>query len=117
LVGGIRGAYTDGLETTYFLEALNPELLDTLNKTLPENAIITASFANFMLSFYQQEGRLRKDIKIATALPFDFYLLVNRRSVLGPRERNLVNAGVKTFASVSVADTPLVAVYDFRKRH
>jgi hypothetical protein len=117
LVGGIPGAYTDGLETTYFLEALNPELLDTLNKTLPENAIITASFANFMLSFYQQEGRLRKDIKIATALPFDFYLLVNRRSVLGPRERNLVNAGVKTFASVSVADTPLVAVYDFRKRH
>lgn len=117
LVGGIPGAYTDGLETTYFLEALNPELLDTLNKTLPENAIITASFANFMLSFYQQEGRLRKDIKIATALPFDFYLLVNRRSVLGPRERNLVNAGVKTFASVSVTDTPLVAVYDFRKRH
>jgi 4-amino-4-deoxy-L-arabinose transferase-like glycosyltransferase len=117
LIGGIPGAYTDGLETTYFLEALNPELLDTLNKTLPENAIITASFANFMLSFYQQEGRLRKDIKIATALPFDFYLLVNRRSVLGPRERNLVNAGVKTFASVSVTDTPLVAVYDFRKRH
>jgi 4-amino-4-deoxy-L-arabinose transferase-like glycosyltransferase len=115
LVGGIRGAYTRGLETTYFLEALNPELLDTLNKTLPENATITASFANFMLRFYQQEGRLRKDIKITATRPFDFYLLVNRRSVLGPRERNLMNAGVKAFASVGVADTPLVAVYDFRE--
>ena len=117
MVGGIRGAYTRGLETTYFMEALNPKLLEILNKTLPENASITASFANFMLSFYQRENRLRQDIKITAGSPFDFYLLVNRRSTLGPRERILMNAGVRPFASIRVADTTLVAVYDFRKPH
>ncbi len=117
LVGGIDGAYRRGLETTYFLEALNPKFLTLLNKTLPENASITASFANFMLSFYQRENRLRQDIKITQGAPFDFYLLVNRRSVLGPRERTLMNAGVRPFASVRVDDTTLVAVYDFRKPH
>jgi len=116
-IGGIRGAYARGLETTYFLEALNPDFLQILNERIPENATITASFANFMLRFYQQEGRLRKDIKITAERPFDFYVLVNRRSVLGPRERNLMNARVIPFASVSVADVPLVVVYDFRKPH
>ena len=75
------------------------ELLEILNKTL-QNASITASFANLVLSFYQREHRLRQDIKITAGSPFDFYLLVNRRSTLGPRERILMNAGVKPFASI-----------------
>jgi hypothetical protein len=97
------------------MEALNPSFLDTLNKAIPENAVITASFANFMLNFYQQEGRLRKDIKITSIPPFDFYLLINRQSVLGPRERNLLHAPVKPYAVVTLSDVPLIAVYDFRK--
>lgn len=113
-VGGIKGAYERGLETTYFLEALNPHFLRHLNDTLPPNAVLTGSFANFMLNYYQREGRLRRDIKIASAPPFDFYLLLNRRSVLGPRERNLMNSSVKPFASVMAGDVPLVSVFDFR---
>jgi hypothetical protein len=115
-VGGIRGAYVRGLEVTYFMEALNPKFLQLLNEKIPENATITASVANFMLSFYQKEGRLRKDIKITESRPFDFYLLLNRKSVLGPRERNLMNAAIRPYAAVTIADVPLVAVYDFRKK-
>ena len=90
-VGGIRGAYSRGLEITYFLEALNSDFLQILNKRIPENATITASFANFMLRFYQQEGQLRKDIKI-TPTDFDFYRCLCR-SVLGPGATLLMNQG------------------------
>ena len=47
-VGGTRGAYARGLEVTYFMEALTPDFLQLLNEKIPENATITASFANFI---------------------------------------------------------------------
>jgi 4-amino-4-deoxy-L-arabinose transferase-like glycosyltransferase len=114
LVGGIRGAYERGLETTYFMEAFTPNFLTTLNENLPQNATINASFANFMFSYYQQEGRLRRDIRITDGRPFDYYLLLNRRSLLSPSERQLMNSLVRPYLSVAVAGVPLVLVWDFK---
>jgi hypothetical protein len=115
LVGGIRGAYARGLETTYFMEAMTPGFLKSLNEKLPKNATINASFANFMFTYYQNEGRLRRDIRIASKQPFDYYILLNRRSVLSPRERQLTHAAVTPYLSVTVAGVPLVYVWDFKK--
>ncbi|MGN6719913.1 MAG: glycosyltransferase family 39 protein, partial [Candidatus Binatia bacterium] len=85
LVGGPPGAYHVGLETSYFMEAFTPKFLRTLNQKLPPNAIINASWANFMFRFYQREMRLREDIQITDGQAFQFYILLNRRSALGPR--------------------------------
>lgn len=115
LVGGIRGAYERGLETTYFMEAMTPDFLKSLNEKLPKNAIINASFANFMFTYYQSEGRLRRDIRISSKQPFDYYILLNRRSVLTPRERQLTLASLTPYLSVTVAGVPLVYVWDFKK--
>jgi hypothetical protein len=115
LVGGIRGAYERGLETTYFMEAITPGFLKSLNERLPKNATINASFANFMFAYYQNEGRLRGDIRISSKQPFDYYILLNRRSVHSPRERQLTQAAVTPYLSVTVAGVPLVYVWDFKK--
>lgn len=115
-VGGIQGAYERGLETTYFMEAFTPSFLRALNEKLPKNATINASFANFMFEFYQKEGILRGDIRIVGSQPVDFYLLLNRRSILAPRERRLIGSAARPYISVEVAGVPLVLVFDFRQR-
>jgi hypothetical protein len=114
-VGGIRGAYERGLEITYFMEAFTPEFLALLNTKLPPKATINASFANFMLEYYQKEGKLRSDIKVTSGGPFAYLALLNRGSTLSPRERSLINGRLETFLSVRIAGVPLVSVFDFQK--
>jgi hypothetical protein len=114
LVGGIQGAYKRGLEMTYFMDALTPSFIQQLNKQLPERATVHASFANFMLDYYQKQGRLRSDIRLTKGQPFDYYILLNRRSALPPRENRLLNGSVPPYVSVNVAGVPLVSVFDFK---
>jgi hypothetical protein len=111
-VGGVRGAYQRGLELTYSMEAFTPEFIDAINTKLPQNSVINASFANFMFDHYQREGRLRADITISNAESSDYYILLNRRSVLGPRERLLMNGRTPFFLVEQLAGVPLVAVFD-----
>ncbi|TMA93897.1 MAG: phospholipid carrier-dependent glycosyltransferase [Deltaproteobacteria bacterium] len=115
LVGGVRGAYERGLETTYFMEAFTPSFLQTLNERIPKNATINASFASFMLDYYQKEGRLRRDLKITNEKPSNYYVLLNRRSTLSPQERNLINGKSEPYVAVTIAGVPLVSVFEFEK--
>lgn len=111
LVGGVRGAYERGLEMTYFMEALTPEFLHELNEKLPQRAVVNASIGNSMLAFYQKSGTLRPDIRLTGDQHPDYYVLLNRRSALGPQERGLLNSPVKPFLSVELAGVPLVSVF------
>ena len=113
-VGGVRGAYERGLETTYFMEAFTPDFIGILNDKLPRNARMNASFANFMFTFYQKEGRLRPDLEITNSQSFDYYVLLNRRTALGPRERRLINSPTKPFLAIDLASVPLVSVFEFK---
>ena len=113
--GGLRGAYERGLEVTYFMEAITPNFVKALNENLPKNAAVYASASNFIFTYYQKEGLVRRDIKISDGREFDFYLLLNRRSALSPRERNLMEARVQPYISTSVDGVPLVSVFEFKK--
>jgi Dolichyl-phosphate-mannose-protein mannosyltransferase len=115
LVGGVRGAYERGLEATYSMEAFTPTFLAALNGTLPHNAVLNASFANFMFLYYQKEGRLRADIKFTDTWPFNYYVLLNRRSVLQPRDRLLFSHFEQAYLSVNLAGVPLVGVFAGKK--
>jgi hypothetical protein len=114
-VGGLRGAYERGLEVTYFMEAITPRFVRALNDNLPKNAAVYASVSKFIFTYYQKEGQLRQDITISDGHQFDFYFLLNRRGALSPRERNLMDARVQPYLSISVDGVPLVALFDFRK--
>ena len=115
LVGGIRGAYARGLEVTYFMEALTPGFLRSLNAKLPPNSVINASTANFMFAYYQKEGRLRPDIKMTDTGPFNYYILFNRRSILSARQQLLLNGTTQPYLSVGIAGVPLVAVFEINR--
>src|SRR5215469_15218660 len=116
LIGGLPGAYHHGLETSYFMEAFTPKFLRALNEKLPPNATINASWANFMFLFYQREMRLREDVRVTEGQSFNFYILLNRRTALGPREQRLIDSSVVPFLSVDLAAVPLVSVFEFNKR-
>jgi hypothetical protein len=112
LVGGIRGAYDRGLELTYFMEAITPEFLGYLNRTLPPNAVVNGLFANFMLEYYQKEGLLRRDIRITSEEKFDYAVVLNRRSSVNSLpSRQVEFMKEKPQASVSLAGIPLVMLY------
>jgi len=111
LVGGVRGAYHRGLEVTYFMEAFTPELLDFLNGSLPPNAVINASFGNFMFDYYQKENRLRPDIQITEKANFNYYILLTRRSVWSRAQHVLFNENPRPYATLQIFDVPLVSIY------
>lgn len=115
LVGGIRGAHEKGLELTYFMEAFTPGFLNSLNEKLPANSVMNASFANFMFAYYQKHGHLRPDIKISATGPVNYYVLLNRRSVLTAPERLLMNGSTQTVLSVNLAGVSLVRVFEFKQ--
>jgi hypothetical protein len=96
------------------MEAITPNVVKAINENLPKNATVYASVSKFMFTYYQNEGRLRPDIKLSDGSPFDYYFLLNRRSVLSSRERNLMEAPVQPYLSVRVDGVPLVALFDFR---
>jgi hypothetical protein len=115
LVGGIRGAYARGLETTYFMEAFTPDFLRTINERFPAKASVNASFANSMFVYYQKEGLLRQDITTTTGKGFDFLVLLNRRSALSTRERYLIDSTAKPYISITIAGIPLVSAFELKK--
>jgi hypothetical protein len=110
LVGGIEGANQRGLEVTYFMEALTPDFLQFLNRDLPPNAVISGGETNYMLAYYQMEKRLRRDIRITNDTNFDYYLLLNRRSMFGPFHRALAK-GVRPYVAVRLQGVPLIYLY------
>jgi Dolichyl-phosphate-mannose-protein mannosyltransferase len=117
LIGGLRGAYDRGMEATYFMEALTPGFMEYLNKELPPNARLNGLAANFMLVYYQHEGKLRRDLKITGVAPFDYAIVLNRRSVIAatPKSERGFMITATPSASVSLGGVPLV--YFFRLKN
>jgi len=119
-VGGLGGAYARGLEPTYFMEAITPSFLKYLNERLPQNAAINGLFANFMLEYYQQQGKLRRDIKITDDKHFDYTILLNRRSIVAVldarHQLDHIKEGQPPLASVALGGVPLVMLYEAHPR-
>ena len=110
LIGGVRGAYQRGLEVTYFMEVLNPSFLKHLNDHLPANAAINAFLSNFMLTYYQQDGRLREDIRIVDSMDVQYTILLNRRSTFAEGSHALVKS-VRPHDAFRLDGVPLVLIY------
>ena len=110
LVGGVQGAYKRGLEVTYLMEALTPDFLKFLNRELPPNTVINALVSNGMLTYYQAENRLRRDIQITYGEDFDFYIQFNRRSAFTDFDR-AISINVRPYISFGLYGVPLVSIY------
>jgi hypothetical protein len=114
LVGGLRGAYKRGLEVTYYMEALNPTFLKYLNTKLPPNSAINGHFSNFMLEYYQRENRLRQDLRITRENSFNYYVLLNRRSVFIENDQAFETVHPSLYDALRLDGVPLILIYKSR---
>jgi len=115
LVGGLRGAHRRGLEVTYFMEAFTPKFLKFLNEELPPNAAINASFSNFMFEYYQEENRLRRDIRITENRDFDYYILLVRQSIFSKFDSSLLMTIPHPYDAFRFDGVPLITIYKAKK--
>jgi len=94
VVGGVNGANRRGYEITYWGEAMDDKVLDEINRLLPPNARLkTFALHDLALRLLQQWGKLRSDIRIEEAGPFDAYLLLYRKGFWGRTETALFEEG------------------------
>ncbi|MCP4717193.1 MAG: glycosyltransferase family 39 protein, partial [Deltaproteobacteria bacterium] len=67
IAGGLRGAHKLGMETTYWFEVFDSPFLKKLNQHLPPNASVSIwPPMDPHLHFLQEEGRIRRDLRIGT---------------------------------------------------
>jgi hypothetical protein len=111
IIGEAGGAYEIGIETTYWGEAVNEEVLAYMNERLPKGASLkTLAIHTRIFDYLQQWGMLRKDLKINGPPPYDYHLLLVRKGFFGHAERFLYRwaAPEKVFSYNGV---PLVMIY------
>ncbi len=111
LVGGVKGAYGAGFETTYWGEVVNKEMLDYMNVTLPEGAKLKLlALHEKVFQYFQEWGMLRNDIVIDAPPPYDYHLLLIRRGFFARPESYLFEHYTPTKV-VSLHSVPLLALY------
>ncbi|MCX7918888.1 MAG: glycosyltransferase family 39 protein [bacterium] len=118
LVGGINGALRKGLESTYWCEAVNCDVLRYLNRLVPENGKVRfLSFSDEVVQWYQEQDYLRKDIQCFSSEEPEYYILHCRQGFFGALEWYLYNTAtpIKSFGYKSTV--PLVLVYKNRSKY
>ncbi len=107
-MGGIRGAYEKGMETTYWGEAVNKDIYNALNE-LPKGARIkTLALHARVFEILQEWGRLRGDLRFNEGdPPWDYHLLSVRKGFFGKPEWMLY-AGWEPLKVWSHQEVPLV---------
>ena len=86
LIGGIRGAEQAGMETTYFLESIGPDMLRAIDANVAKGKTLymTPSWTA-LLDLYRQHGLLRNDfvlLPLITNVRPDYFLIVRRRALI-----------------------------------
>jgi hypothetical protein len=125
LVGGVRGAASQGMEPTYWWDSLDSGVLRWLNEhTQPEGAIAFSPVANVTL--LQEWRQLRSRVVDPRVMPFTWYVLQNRPGMFSDVDRTLYRsetpAWVKYAGMLSeeatVArdlDVPLILVFSYEQ--
>ena len=117
--GGIQGAYKKGMETTYWGEAVNQQVIETLNELPPNSRIKTLALHEEVFKLLQRWGKLRRDLEFDTGKPpWDYHLLLVRKGFFSRPEKTLYRMWprMKVFEHRSI---PLVILFrtgaDFEK--
>lgn len=83
-LGGIPGGLQRGMETTYWCNTLQPELLEVMNRRIPDGASLRPLAMSFeVLEAYQRLGMLKDTIQIGGDPPYDYHLLQCRQGFFG----------------------------------
>lgn len=110
IVGGARGAFARGFESTYWWDAATPGFLAELDRELPSDARVWVSAAPYYFAALQEEGLLRRDLTFTDSLPAPWLILQTRQGLFGPFEWRLLE-NVPPVASVRYQGLPLISLY------
>ncbi len=115
LIGGVKGAYQKGMETTYWGEVINNDVTKYININFPENANVKLlALHEKIFDYYQEWGVIRKDIKFDGEPPYDFHILLCRKGFFGRAENMIYNTKM-TKHIYKLDDVPLLIIADTRK--
>lgn len=86
VIGGIRGAERRGMEISYYLESIGPDMVQAINREVGtgKTLYMTPSWTN-LLDIYQEHGQMRRDfvlLPVVTATRPDYFLIVRRRALI-----------------------------------
>jgi 4-amino-4-deoxy-L-arabinose transferase-like glycosyltransferase len=113
LVGGLPGAHERGFETTYWGEAVNDEVVEALNRMIPDGErlkVLALHELNFLQ--LQQWGKLKSSIDVVGPPPYYAHLVLHRAGFHGRPELALI--GGEQFPRMirwSHQGVPLVTLY------
>ncbi len=112
-VGGLPGAEAKGFETTYWGEAVNDDVLQTINKEIPPGGNLKVlALHEKCFQHLQRWGKLRSDIRLEGEPPFFARLLLWRKGFFGNEERALTQAPIfRPLGEWKLMDVPLVTLY------
>ncbi len=80
LIGGLPGAFARGMETTYWGEALDDDVISYLNDELPSGAEVKVLAAHGkVFELLKQQGKLKRDLVLDADPPYDYHLLLVRK--------------------------------------
>jgi hypothetical protein len=113
LVGGIRGAAAQGMEVSYWYDAITPEFIAEIERTLPADATVMAwPSAKYFLEL-QQLGLMREDLIFVQETNASYLLMMARQATL-PAPLMEVYRKVQPILAVEVAGVELAGLYELR---
>jgi 4-amino-4-deoxy-L-arabinose transferase-like glycosyltransferase len=92
LAGGLPGASRIGLETTYWCDVIDQQVIDFINETAPKGtAIGIFPYPKLVVLAHLDLGSFRKDLELVDyhKRPADWLILMHRRGMFGDREQKL----------------------------
>lgn len=112
IIGGPKGAMAAGFETSYWGEAVNEEVVDTLNSlTKPGAKVKTLALNELVFQNLQEWKDLHRDVDFSpSAPPYDWYVLQVRQGFLGEEEKQL-RANATPEKVFSAHGVPRIEIY------
>lgn len=111
IVGGYKGAYDSGFETSYWGEAVNNDVLDYLNANLkPGQRVKALALNEDVFQYLQSWDKLVHGVDFTPPGPADLIILQVRQGFLGEFERNLRKTQ-KPLQVFGVQDVPKIEIY------
>ena len=84
LIGGLPGAEEAGMEVTYWYDAITPEFIAEIERTLPVGSTVLGFPSVKYFEELQQMGLLRSDLRFSSRLSSDYLLMIARKATLPP---------------------------------
>lgn len=112
LIGGTKGAYEKGFETSYWGEAVNEEVIDYLNGlTTPGTKFKPLALNERVFLNLQGWGLLSDEATyVAATEPYDYYILQVRQGFFGNRERAL-HFGARPLKVFETGGVPKIEIF------